>query len=125
MAQQQEIQVPQFQAPPSLSHFRSPLGAPVRFLSLSSFSSFILMFFTRCRFDIHRCPVTHSRTSLTARREVVVLTPTTKRRRQCGLMSSCDINFVLHCYYNCLDFDINVCDALLFVLEAVSFLIFF
>jgi hypothetical protein len=34
MAQQQEIQVPQFQPLPPLPLFRSPLGAPVHFLSL-------------------------------------------------------------------------------------------
>jgi hypothetical protein len=34
------------------------------------------------------------------------------------------VNFVMHCYYNCFDSDINVCDALLFAPEAVSFLIF-
>jgi hypothetical protein len=47
MTQQQGIQVPQFQAPPPLPHFESPLGALVRFLSLASFSSFILI-----RFDV-------------------------------------------------------------------------
>jgi hypothetical protein len=65
-------------SPPPLPHFGSPLGALVRFLSLVSFSSFILMFFTRCRFFIHCHPVTHIRTSSTARREVVAPTPTTQ-----------------------------------------------
>jgi hypothetical protein len=39
-------------------------------------------------------------------------------------MHGCVVNFVMHYYYNCLDSDINVCDALLFVPQAVSFLIF-
>jgi hypothetical protein len=34
------------------------------------------------------------------------------------------VNIVMHYYYNCLDSDINVCDALLFAAEEVSFLIF-
>jgi hypothetical protein len=33
------------------------------------------------------------------------------------------VNYVMHCYYNYLDYDINVYDALLFVPEALSFLI--
>jgi hypothetical protein len=37
--------VPQLQAPPALPHFGSPLKAPVRFLSLVSLSSFILIHF--------------------------------------------------------------------------------
>jgi hypothetical protein len=63
---------------PTTPHFGSPLGAPVRFLSLVSFSSFILMFFTRCKFGIHRRSVTHSRMSSTARQEVLASTPTTQ-----------------------------------------------
>jgi hypothetical protein len=39
------------------------------------------------------------------------------------MMYDCVVNFVMHCYYNYLDFDINVCNALLFATEVVSFLI--
>jgi hypothetical protein len=39
------------------------------------------------------------------------------------VMHGCVVNFVIHCYYNWLDYDINVRDALLFVPEAVLFLI--
>jgi hypothetical protein len=39
-------------------------------------------------------------------------------------MHGCVVNFVMHYYYNCLDSDINVCDALLLAPETVSFLIF-
>jgi hypothetical protein len=81
MAQQQGIQVPQFKPLPPLPHFGSPLGAPVHFLSLESFSSFIFiifLFFNRCRLFIHPAPVTHSRTSSMARPEVVVPTLTSQ-----------------------------------------------
>jgi hypothetical protein len=40
------------------------------------------------------------------------------------VMDGCVVNFVMHCYYNCLDSDINARDALLFAPEAVPFLIF-
>jgi hypothetical protein len=56
---------------------------------------FILMFFTRCRFSIHRRPVIHSRTSSTARTEVVAPTPTTQMTVTVLFDSSCD-NYVMH-----------------------------
>jgi hypothetical protein len=91
------IQVPQFQAPPPLPHFGSPLRALVHFLSLVSFSSFILMFFTRCMFFIHRRLIIHSRMSLATRTEVVASTPTTQTivTAMAWLDSSCD-NYVMH-----------------------------
>jgi hypothetical protein len=39
------------------------------------------------------------------------------------VMHGCVVNFVMHCYYNCLDSDINGCDALLFA-RGVVFNIF-
>jgi hypothetical protein len=73
MAQQQGIQVSQFQPLPTLPHFRLPLGALVCFLLLESFSSFIFMCSNRRRFSIHPTPVTHNRMSSTV---VVVASPT-------------------------------------------------
>jgi hypothetical protein len=70
------LQMPQFQPPPPLPHFGSPLGAQVRFISFEFFRSFILMFFNRCRFSIHHRSVNHSRTSSMTHWEVVAATPT-------------------------------------------------
>jgi hypothetical protein len=73
--------MPQFHPPPPLPHFRSSLGAQVHFISfdfLGHSFRFILMFFNRYRFSILHRPVNHSRTSSTARQEVVAATPTTQ-----------------------------------------------